>query len=277
MKKRKLFCEISPLTYEISLWKERTKRRIKDLKNSTKFAKVKATEKLPVLLYEHKSLMRRRLGGVRQDLQENKVVNLSLAAPKVSGILIRQGEVFSFWKLVGNCTAKKGYKEGLTISLGEVSEGIGGGMCQFTNLLHWMVLHTPLIITEHHHHDGFDLFPDFGRQVPFGTGTSIFCSHIDYRFRNDTDQTFQILVYTTEEYLCGEIRAEKELPVSYHVYIKDEKFVCEGGDIYRVGRVYRKCNDKKTGSLLSEELLKENHAKVMYEIGEFNHESLHFT
>ena len=71
MKKRKLFCEISPLTYEISLWKERTKRRIKDLKNSTKFAKVKATEKLPVLLYEHKSLMRRRLGGVRQDLQEN--------------------------------------------------------------------------------------------------------------------------------------------------------------------------------------------------------------
>ena len=277
MKKRKLFCEISPLTYEISLWKERTKRRIKDLKNSTKFAKVKATEKLPVLLYEHKSLMRRRLGGVRQDLQENKVVNLSLAAPKVSGILIRQGEVFSFWKLVGNCTAKKGYKEGLTISLGEVSEGIGGGMCQFTNLLHWMVLHTPLIITEHHHHDGFDLFPDFGRQVPFSTGTSIFCSHIDYRYRKDTDQKLQILEYTTEEYLCGEIRAEKELPVSYHVYIKDEKFVREGGDIYRVGRVYRKCNDKKTGSLLSEELLKENNAKVMYEIGEFNHESLHFT
>ena len=75
-------------------------------------------------------------------------------------------------------------------------------------------------------------------------------------------------MYTTEEYLCGEIRAEKELPVSYHVYIKDEKFVREGGDIYRVGRVYRKCNDKKTGSLLSEELLKENHAKVMYEIAE---------
>ena len=131
-----------------------------------------------------------------------------------------------------------------------------------------MVLHTPLTIAEHHHHDGFDLFPDFGRQVPFGTGTSIFYNHIDYRFRNDTDQTFQILVYTTKEYLCGEIRSEKELPVSYHVYIKDEKFVREGEDIYRVGKVYRRCNDKNTGRLLSEELLKENHAKVMYEIEE---------
>ncbi|MGP1434362.1 MAG: hypothetical protein ACTTKP_08800, partial [Catonella sp.] len=82
MKKRKLFCEISPFTYEISLWKERIKRRIKDFKNSTKFAKEKQVEKLPVLIYEHKSLMRRRLGNVRQDLQENKVINLNLAVPK---------------------------------------------------------------------------------------------------------------------------------------------------------------------------------------------------
>ena len=268
MKERKLFCEISPFTYKISLLKERTKRRIEDFINLTKFANKKDVKKLPVLIYEHKSLMRRKLGNVSQNLQENKVTNLSLAAPKVSGILIRPGEIFSFWKLVGNCSEKKGYKMGLTISLGRVSEGIGGGMCQFTNLLHWMVLHTPLTITEHHHHDGFDLFPDFGRQIPFGTGTSVFYNHIDYRLKNNTDQTFQIIVYTTDKYLCGEIRAEKELPVKYHIYVKDEKFVREKDNIYRVGKVYRRCNDKKTGNLLSEQLLKENHAKVMYEISE---------
>ena len=39
MKKRKLFCEISPFTYEISLWKERIKRRVRDFKNATRFAK----------------------------------------------------------------------------------------------------------------------------------------------------------------------------------------------------------------------------------------------
>ena len=61
---------------------------------------------------------------------------------------------------------------------------------------------------------------------------------------------------------------KKELPMSYHVYIKDEKFVREGEDIYMVGKVYRRCNDKKTERLLSEEMLKENYAKVMYEITE---------
>ncbi len=33
-------------------------------------------------------------------------------------------------------------------------------MCQFTNLLHWMALHSPLTVTEHHRHSGLDLFPD---------------------------------------------------------------------------------------------------------------------
>lgn len=57
-------------------------------------------------------------------LQENKAVNLSLAAPKVNGILIRPGETLSFWHLVGSLTAKKGYREGLTIESGVPSQGI---------------------------------------------------------------------------------------------------------------------------------------------------------
>ena len=56
--------------------------------------------------------------------------------------------------------------------------------CQLSNLLHWMVLHSDLTITEHHHHDRFDLFPDDGRQVPFGMGTSIVYNYLDYRVTN---------------------------------------------------------------------------------------------
>lgn len=78
---------------------------------------------------------------------------------------------------------------------------------QFSNLIHWMVLHAPLTITEQHH-DQFDLFPDFGRQVPFGTGTSIFYNYLDYRFHNDTEQTYQLLVHTTPTHLCGELRTD---------------------------------------------------------------------
>nr|WP_241774663.1 MULTISPECIES: VanW family protein [Lysinibacillus] len=34
--------------------------------------------------------------------------------------------------------------------MGEVKTGIGGGICQLANLLYWMALHTPLIVTERH-------------------------------------------------------------------------------------------------------------------------------
>ena len=263
---RKLFCEISPLAYKLSTARLVGKRKLKDAFSKRKFAKVRQAEKLPVLLYSHNSLIRRRLGKVDMELQEHKAANLSIAAPKVNTVLIRPGETFSFWKLVGKTSARKGYQTGLQITNGKTSAGIGGGMCQFTNLIHWMVLHTPLEITEHHHHDQYDLFPDFNRQVPFGTGTSICWNYLDYRFYNPTDVTFQLIVYTTEEYLCGELRGDRALPYSYHIKAENEHFEKEADGVYRCGEVYRHTVDKVTGNLVKREKLRTNHALVMYEL-----------
>ena len=263
-KKRKLFCEISPFTYQISLLKCRGIRAVFNLLHRREFATVKSSKRLPVVVYRHKSLIRRKLGNADAQLQDNKAVNLSLAAPKVSNVLVRPGECFSFWRLVGSCTTKKGYQEGLTISNGRLEKDIGGGMCQFTNLIHWMVLHTSMQIVEHHHHDGFDLFPDYGRQVPFGVGTSIMYNYLDYRFKNTTENIFQLVVYTTEEYLCGELRTNKPLPYKYHIKVEDEFFSEEKDGVFRNNCIYKECFDKKTGLLLSKKLIKKNHAKVMY-------------
>lgn len=263
--KRRLFCEISPLTYKISVLKCRMVKRIKNLLSGQRFATKKADENLPFVIYKHKSLIRRTLGNVNMELQNNKAINLSIAAPKVNGVIIRPGEVFSFWKLVGATSKRKGYKTGLTISNAQTSQGTGGGMCQATNLIHWLVLHTPFEIVEHHHHDGFDLFPDFNRQVPFGTGTSIVYNYLDYRFKNTTDITFQLIFYVTDKYLCGELRATDMLDTSYHIETEDEHFVREGDTVYRKGRVYRTTIDKISGKVIKKELLRENHAKVMYD------------
>ncbi len=263
---RKLFCELSPTCYRISVKRLILKRNITDAFSGRKFAVVRQEEKLPVLIYSHNSLIRRRLGNVDMELQNNKAQNLAIAAPKVNSVIIRPGETFSFWKLVGATTAKKGYKIGLQIGNGRIMTGIGGGMCQFTNLIHWMVLHSPLEIVEHHHHDQYDLFPDFNRQVPFGMGTSIHYNYLDYRFFNPTDVTFQLIVYTTDEYLCGELRANRTLPYSYHIKAKGEHFEKESDGIYRCGEVYRRVIDKITGNEVSVELLKTNHARVMYDM-----------
>ncbi|MGM9687812.1 MAG: hypothetical protein ACI3YD_02060 [Alloprevotella sp.] len=92
--KRKLFCEIAPWAYRLSVEKCILARKIRDKFRSVKFAREKSAAPLPVLVYRHNSLIRRRLGNTELHLQENKAVNLSLAAPKVNGILIRPGETF---------------------------------------------------------------------------------------------------------------------------------------------------------------------------------------
>ena len=314
-KHRKLFCEISPLCYEISVFKCCMVRRLRDLFSRERFCR-KGPEKLvpghpagisffeycaliivdkirifnpagisffeycalvkifdergceiqlPVVIYKHKSLIRRQLGDVDMTLQNNKAVNLSLAAPKISGVLIQPGETFSLWHLVGKTSARKGYKEGLMIKRGKPDRGIGGGLCQLSNLIHWIVLHTPFEITEHHHHDGVDLFPDFGRQVPFGVGTSISYNYLDYRFKNNTEQTFQLIVYTDEKYLNAELRAEIPLAVKYHIESRNEHFTQENGIWYRNGEVWRQCIDKASGKIIEEKLIKTNHAQVMYD------------
>jgi vancomycin resistance protein VanW len=198
-------------------------------------------------------------------LQDNKAVNLSIAAPKINGVLIQPGETFSFWHLVGSCTKAKGYKEGLTITGTAASKGIGGGMCQLSNLLHRLVLHSPLDITEHHHHDGFDLFPDFNRQVPFGVGTSILYNYIDYRVKNNTSRAFQFIVYTSDEYLHGELRSSEALAQSYHIRKEDEYFYEKNGRFFRHNKIYRVVVDKHSGNTLSKTLIKECDALVLYD------------
>ena len=263
--KRILFCELCPFAYRLSTEKEILKRHLKDTLHKTRFAHERTQDSLPVVVYRHNSLIRRRLGNVNMQLQENKATNLALAVQHIDGLLIRPGETFSVWKQVGRTTQRKGYKEGLTIAKGKPSQGIGGGLCQLSNLIHWLVLHSDLTITEHHHHDGLDLFPDYGRQIPFGTGTSISYNYIDYRVRNDTANTYQLRLHVDGEYLCGELHAAESLPHTFHIHAENEYFSREQGVVYRNGQVFRDIIDRTTGQVLDSQLIRTNHARVMYE------------
>ena len=261
---RKLFCEINPFCYAISMKKEHLKRHVRNCLPGTKFARVHQAEPLPNLVKGHSSVLVRRLHGVDLRLQENKVTNIRLASDKVNGLLIRPGETFSFWITIGKTTARKGYKEGLVISNSKVISGVGGGLCQMGNLIHWLVLNSPLTVTELHHHSDA-LFPDERRRVPFGTGTSVCYNHIDYRFRNDTDQTVQLLTWIEGEELCGELRSERPFPYRYRLVEENHHFSREGDVYYRISQVYRLVYDRDSGEELAKELILDNHSRVMYD------------
>ena len=261
---RKLFCEISPLTYKISMRKEILMRHIRDAFGKEKIAKKHDEEKLPVVVKEHSSVLLRRLEGVDMRLQENKVTNIRLACEKINGILVRPGETFSFWRTIGPTSKKKGYKEGLIISKSRLTSGYGGGLCQMANMIHWLVLNSPLTVTELHHHSDA-LFPDERRRVPFGTGTSVNYNYIDYRFKNETDQTVQILVWIDGEELRGELRTEKEFPWQYELVEENHHFKKEGEKYFRISQVYRIVTDRESREELRKELILDNHSAVLYD------------
>ena len=65
--------------------------------------------------------------------------------------------------------------------------------------------------------------------------------------------------------LCGELRTDAPLAVKYHIAAENERFVREDGVVYRCGEVYRAAVDKSSGNTLARELLRRNHARVLYD------------
>lgn len=264
MKKRKLLSQRHPALYFLAVWARRIKRQVEWKFDSKKYAKTKNAEPLKFRIKKHQSVLLKKLGESDMQLQINKVTNLNLAAKKISTIVIRPGETFSYCKTVGLPTKRKGYLMGMELSFGEAKAGIGGGLCQISNLIHWLVLHSPLTVTERHHHS-FDPFPDEGRVLPFGSGATIFYNYLDYQFTNNTKDIYQINLWFTEKCLEGELRIDRELDVAYHVIEKEHQFLKIDDTFYRKNEIWReKILKFQSGKVVDNELITKNFARVTY-------------
>ena len=228
------------------------------------WAQARSAVPLPVRIKQHGSLLLRDLDPDQMGLQHNKVTNLRLAASRMDGLLIAPGETFSFNRVVGSCTRRKGYLDGMKLSNGSAEAGIGGGICQLANLVHWMFLHAQLTLVERSEHS-FDPFPDKGRVLPWGVGCSIVYNYVDLVVRNDTAQTFQLAVWIGDRYLHGELRSDTRPTRSFKVEARGEQFLRHGGQIFRRNQIWRRVIDRHTGDQVGEELLKSNCALVVYQ------------
>ena len=264
MKQRKLLSQRHPYLYILAVGTRRLKRRIEWIFDNKKYSSLKRDDILSFRIKKHQSVLLKKLGENNEQLQINKVTNLQIASKKISGIIIRPGETFSFCKLVGLPTKRKGYLLGMELSFGEAKAGIGGGICQISNLIHWLVMHSPLTVTERYHHS-FDPFPDDGRVLPFGSGATVFYNYRDYQFTNKTRHSFQINLWFSEKCLEGELRVDEELPYAYHVFQKEHQFLKMDGSFYRKNEIWReKILKFEGGRTVDTELITKNFARVTY-------------
>lgn len=259
-----------PFLYQARIEQFRLQRTMKNVKLCRKFSRDRNLNSLPYTVKKHQSLLKRKLGDTDPQLQENKIINLRIAIRKIDGILIKPGEVFSFWQLVGRTTRKKGYVEGMLLSRGEVRTGIGGGICQLANLLYWMALHSPLEVIERHHHS-FDPFPDHNRTLPFGSGASVFYNYVDLRFYNPTNNIFQFRIWMTDRHLKGATYSKELTDYTYHIEERDHRFLELDGKTYRENNIWRTVIDRRTGKKIKEEFLIHNFSEVKYRLNPSDH------
>ena len=231
---------------------------------NTKYALTQADELLQHVVCQHRSLLLRELKDCEMWLQHNKVKNLKVATKILNKIIIRPGETFSYWRLLGKTTKRKGYVEGMVLHYGKVKTGIGGGICQLSNLIYWMTIHTPLTVAQRYRHS-YDVFPDSNRTQPFGSGATCAYNYLDLQIKNETNNTYQLIVYLTDTHLVGEWRSDAPALRTYEVYEKEHAITLEmWGGYVRHNKIHRKVFNLQHEQI-DDEFITENHAIMMYE------------
>jgi vancomycin resistance protein YoaR len=119
-----------------------------------------------------------------------RIFNISLAASKLNGVIIKPGEVFSFDKAVGDISSLSGYKQAYVIENGKTVLGDGGGVCQVSTTLFRAALNAGLPIVERHQHAyrvGY-----YEEDSAPGIDAAIYYPTVDLKFKNDTGNALLI-------------------------------------------------------------------------------------
>lgn len=157
--------------------------------------------------------------------------NILLAVKSIDKAFVDVGGEFSFNRVVGERTEKRGYKKSKIIVNGEFADGIGGGVCQVSTTLYNAVLLAGLEIVEYHPHSlpVSYVAPSFDAMVNSG--------YADLKFRNNTKNPVIIRAYADGSVLrivvLGQKMTEKyerESVVVQSVPVLDDVIIDEKGE-----------------------------------------------
>jgi vancomycin resistance protein YoaR len=110
----------------------------------------------------------------------NRIHNVQLVAHLIDGTLISPGSTFSFNQTTGARTADKGFLEAPVIVNGEVTTGLGGGVCQVSTTVFNAAFEGGLKITERINHALYI------SHYPQGRDATVDYPSVDLKFVNDT-------------------------------------------------------------------------------------------
>ena len=119
--------------------------------------------------------------------------NITLAMSMINGTKLAPGETFSFNGAVGQRTSARGFRKAPAYSGGEVTEEIGGGICQVSTTLFNAAVKADMQIDERHNHSLTVHYVDKGKDATVDWGNQ------DLRFTNTSPDDIYICCYLTDD------------------------------------------------------------------------------
>ena len=116
----------------------------------------------------------------------NKLSNIRLASQKMDRLCLQPGEILSFWAVVGRPSLRRGFRFSRNIVGGQVSEAVGGGLCQVSGILYHLALLAGLDVVERHPHS-LDIYREEDRFSPLGADATVVYGYKDLRIQNCHD------------------------------------------------------------------------------------------
>ncbi len=209
---------------------------------------------------------------------ENRANNIHLSSQKINGTILMPGETFSYNKIVGERTAKAGYKEASVYMGGKVVNGIGGGICQVSSTLYNAVLLANLEITERRNHYFITSYVSSSRDATVSYGS------IDFKFKNTRSYPIkiecmskngicQIFIYGMEEETEYEVEIEDQITevipyttktIKTNELVEGESIIAQKGVNGYKSEAYRIL--KLNGKVISKTLLSKDSYNPLQEV-----------
>lgn len=138
------------------------------------------------------------------DKNSGRMHNLRLASEKLTGIVVKSGETFSFNNEIGPYNKEKGFEKGkIFSSTGNVLEEYGGGICQISTTVYNAVLPLNVEIVERHKHSRKVQYIQSGKDATLSYG------HLDFKFKNTLDYDIEFNCTVTNDEVKVEIKKKE--------------------------------------------------------------------
>lgn len=261
---RKRITERFPFLVPIRVWQRNFFYWLKMYFDRNKYSK-EVGELLKYEVCSDKTVMINENSGQDIIYQVNKVDNLKIISKTMNHILIKPGETFSFCYLARHAKKYGKYKAGLVLVNNKIVPQKGGGICHLSNLLYFLFLRTPLTIIERHGHK-VKSFPNPDKESLEGVDATINSGWLDLKVRNDTENTYQIVIDFDSRYMYGKILSDNEMKTIHHIINEDFKYIKKDDKVYESIAVMKVIKEKDTGRVIEKLKLYEEVVEVNYEL-----------